>query len=102
MTAVVLVNTIKLYETERIAHGGWVADSPNKAWIQRPPQHLFDGLTTFSIGRGDLIRNQVLRLKRATKRRDPASRILSELVRRMQHQDTVCLHFMAADSEKAR
>jgi hypothetical protein len=101
MTAVMLVNTIKLYETERLAHGGWAFDAADPTWLQQP-KPLFDGLTSFAIGRGDLISNQSLRLKRVSRRRDPACLILAELVQRMQHHDTVYSRFMAAAQAEAR
>lgn len=94
MTAVVLVNTIKLYETERLAHGGLASDIPEASWTEKP-QPLFDGLSSFRIGGGDLIYNQGLRLDQLCRRRDPASRILAELVQRMLQHDTVYSRFMA-------
>ena len=95
LAAVVLGTTVKLYETERrlqnpncsITSGGTsvpVSD-PNQQ-----PAELFDGLTAFQVGHGDLITNFKARLTRfcVGGRRHTASKILNELMHRMRKHDS--------------
>lgn len=95
MAAVVLGTTVKLYETERRLQrtaGSDVSEAtvpvvdPNQ-----PPEVLFDGLTAFQVGHGDLMTNFNSRLARfcGSRRRNTASRILHELMCRMRTYDSV-------------
>lgn len=87
LAAVLLVNTVKLYETERLLLGR-CSDLVVSA-AEGPPLPLFDGLTTFLVGRGDLLRNLHRRLTRLTQRARAVDLILIELMLRMKSHDTV-------------
>lgn len=93
-------NTIKLYETERF-HSD-VRPAPKTPDIGAPSP-LFDGLTTFSIGRGDMIASQRQRLKAlcASANNTHASGILLELLRRADRADTVFRRFAQAHHNEA-
>jgi len=95
MAAVVLGTTVKLYETERR-----LSDPGNSAVSGRTsvpvvdpnqkPEEIFDGLTAFQVGHGDLITNFNARLARfcSGRRRNTATRILDELMQRMRTYDS--------------
>ena len=83
-----LVNTVKLYETERQGAPGAPPASPFPAAVSF--RELFDGLTTFLPERGDMVANLVVRLEAATARalRRPGpfpvvAALLRELVNRL-------------------
>jgi hypothetical protein len=89
-----LVNTVKLYETERLGPPGAPPAPPFPAAVSF--RELFDGLTTFLPERGDMVANLVARLDAATARalRRPGPfpvvpAILRELVNRLLGQGSV-------------
>jgi len=90
-----LVNTVKLYETERQGPPGAPSPPPFPAAVSF--RELFDGLTTFLPERGDMVANLVARLEAATARalRRPGPTfpvvpaLLRELVTRLLGHDTV-------------
>ena len=94
LSGVLLMNTIKLYETERLLRSpSPVAPDRSNRNLREP---LFDGLTKFKIGRGDLIINMLRRLERvveASASFSIAAPILSEIVRRSLLHDTVFRRF---------
>lgn len=92
IAAALLGNTVKLYESERHLLG--TGADPNRLDRHPPsqresPEPLFDGLTTFLVGRGDMLTNLNARLRKATTRSGPAGTILAELMRRMYAHDSV-------------
>jgi hypothetical protein len=85
-----LVNTVKLYETER----GPAPAIPFPSAVAF--REIFDGLTTFLPERGDMVANLVARLDACSGRRLPGSQasavvpaILRELVSRLLRHDSV-------------
>lgn len=92
----VLINTIKLYETERLHSTGGYAPQSNPAEVVP----LFDGLTSFSIGHGDMIANQRKRLA-AIGAETLAGRILVELICRADRSDTVFRRFASLHTNDA-
>jgi hypothetical protein len=91
MAAVVMMNTIKLYETERLACGQHLfpsqLDNPVFQWQDR--YELFNGVSAYAIGRGDMIRNMHRRVGLVLDLSTFASPILAELTRRINTYDTV-------------
>ncbi len=86
------MNTVKLYETERHALGATSAQ-PYKEFTGRVS--LFDGLTAFMIGNGDMIKNLAERLRKSGGG-CPTALIVQELFRRAQQNDTVYRRFRVA------
>lgn len=93
-SASVLVNTVKLYETERRGSPGAAPPPPFPVAVAFG--ELFDGLTTFLPERGDMVLNLVTRLEAATARALAAPgpfpvvpALLRELVNRLLGHDTV-------------
>ena len=82
-SASMLANTAKLYESERRAAGAEGLPGDIDAATR-----LFDGMTAYSFGRGDVIRNMVARLD-ALDGATPAERLQREIVRRLFAADTV-------------
>jgi hypothetical protein len=89
-----LVNTAKLYETERLATAPPQGAPPFPPAV--PFQEIFDGLTTFLPERGDMVANLVARLDACSTRAitaaaipSPVSSILRELVSRLLVQPSV-------------
>lgn len=83
------MNTIKLYETERLATG-----SADAAYANVGGRNLlFDGMTAFSIGSGDMIGSLVTRIRKPFPADKIAPRILQELLSRALTQPTVFSRF---------
>lgn len=97
LSAAILINTIKLYETERV-HLGNERLTKSDAY---PPQPLFDGLTTFAVGAGDMIANLTRRIATVAKLSPLAGAILLELFSRMHRQDTVFARMAAVHANDA-
>lgn len=94
IAASMLVNTIKLYETERLALRSLDLSQPQFEALHAKRVDLFDGLTTFRVGRGNAIRNLVKRLEKISKADETlVSRIFFAAVERLLHGETVFLRF---------
>ncbi|MFK7766499.1 MAG: hypothetical protein AB8B55_04710 [Mariniblastus sp.] len=69
LSIIVLVNTTKLSETERIleqrnlAKTGHVAQEDQAKYFSNWPHELWDGVTSYHLGRGDMPRNMFARLE---------------------------------------
>ena len=101
LTASVLTATVKLYETERLAIGAGQQDQHSRPsdvkqlyYIPANVQPLFDGMTTFQIGGGDLIMNLVNRSRAMTCSGGIAGSIFMEILQRIQLNDTVFNRFL--------
>ncbi|ESY53105.1 MULTISPECIES: hypothetical protein [unclassified Mesorhizobium] len=87
-----LMNTIKLYETEI-----WMKATEAKEY-ERIPQGgmtLFDGVTPFMVGAGDMIANLNTRVQSLCEKQTIASNILQEIFRRIHVNPTVFQRFQA-------
>ncbi|WP_224545765.1 hypothetical protein [Mesorhizobium sp. CA16] len=85
-----LVNTVKLYETEI-----WMKTTEAEEY-QRFPESgitLFDGVTPFMVGGGDMVANLNARLKSICDKPTTASSILNEIFRRLHMNNTVFRRF---------
>lgn len=89
------MNTIKLYETEILASGGAVPsnDGPQSYRAIEGRVPLFDGMSAFVIGRGDMIANLYERARRVCRGETPAQMILAELLKRANENNTVFRRF---------
>lgn len=86
----VLANTVKLYETERLACSSADPDYSNVQGLVP----LFDGLTAFNVGKGDMVFQLLARLDSLT--RDgltPGQLLAREIVQRVNRSDTVFRRF---------
>jgi hypothetical protein len=91
---VAIANTVKLYETERIACD--VAD-PDYSRVTQGPIDLFDGLTAFNVRGGDMVFNWLMRLDALTGDASTLGHLLTrEIIRRVNSGDTVFRRFAAA------
>ena len=90
MTASLLVNTIKMYETERYLSKckNIPIDQERLAKVQTQLVPLFEGLSCFTVGTDDTLRNCVWRLQPFFKL-EPVGPILEEIWRRLQLEDSV-------------
>jgi len=84
-TASTLMNTIKLYETERLSNGPAAFHLEELA----RPVSLFDGMTSFSVGYGDMIRNLRERTRAICARDTVAAKIVLELLSRADRANTI-------------
>lgn len=91
LAASMLTATVKLYETERLELGSGQQARP---YAQANVQPLFDGMTTFSIGYGDLVLNLIKRYRATACTAATAGMILAEVMRRLHAQDTVFSRFL--------
>lgn len=85
-----LANTVKLYETERHFTPA-LQGAPEHAALRGPfhPRPLFDGMTTFAIGSGDLIDNMQRRVDKISAASDISGKILTEITTRLKTADTI-------------
>ena len=83
-------NTVKLYETERVVTGmaGRGLDDVDTAAVQGLCP-LYDGMTAFRIGEGEMIAQMLSRLDRALAGPAPGKRIARTLIARAKAHDTV-------------
>lgn len=81
-----LLNVVKLYETELLA-----APPRSDADLRQlaQPRPLFDGMTSFSVGHGDMIFNLRERTRALCSQPTLASKIVAELIERVDRHDTV-------------
>lgn len=102
LSASLLVNTIKLQETERFIQSAETKlDDEDKITIlktRRVP--LFDGTSAFAVGTDDTLRNMRWRLDSTCKRKSATSKILQELFDRIQVHDTVYARFKKRHNRK--
>lgn len=87
ITASLFLNTIKLYETENLM----LEDKRYTKNAPLPSEHeLFDSVTAFAVGKGDMIKNLMTRIVKVEHSNIVAFKILLELLRRTIHElDTV-------------
>lgn len=89
VAAILFVNTIKLYETERRVTGQHDNPVPYSNIQGRQPLH--DGLTAFVVGHGDMVQNLLRRARRLDS--GITGSILQELLDRACTHDTVIKRF---------
>lgn len=94
LAASLLVNTVKLQETERYLQAAeHLSDEPKRQQqLQTGRVALFDGTSAFAVGTDDTLRNLRWRLD-AISTLNPMGEILSELFQRLQTHDTVYQRF---------
>ncbi len=85
-----LMNTVKLYETEI-----WMKASEAEGYERVPEggMTLFDGVTPFMVGAGDMVANLNARLKSMCEKPTVASNIVNEMFRRLHVNNTVFQRF---------
>lgn len=90
-----LVNTVKLYETEN-----WMRANGSGEYERFPEgsMTLFDGVTPFIVGGGDMVANLNGRLRSLCDKPTVASAILLEVFRRLHQNDTVFRRFQLLHS----
>jgi len=94
MLLVVLVNTVKLAETERLSFGDPTTSASKLDAVmecRRAKTHieLWDGVTAFAVFTGDMPRNMLRRLATITDRDPALATIARTLIRRAVAADTV-------------
>lgn len=94
VAASLLVNTIKLQETERYLQATeTLSDQPERQQqLQTGRVALFDGTSAFAVGTDDTLRNLRWRLD-AISTENPMGLVLTELFQRLQTHDTVYQRF---------
>lgn len=89
-------NIVKLYETERK-----FSDASLLSLNARAPEPLFDGLTTFSVGSGDMVFNLRERVHALCREGGFAHQILATILERLDRSDTVLSRFAALHRDDA-
>jgi hypothetical protein len=94
LAASLLINTIKLQETERYLQATEnLSDQPDRQQqLQTGRVALFDGTSAFAVGTDDTLRNLRWRLD-AIRTENPMGLVLAELFQRLQTHDTVYQRF---------
>lgn len=102
LSASLLVNTIKLQETERFIQSSHNAtDEEEKVTILKNERvSLFDGTSAFAVGTDDTLRNMRWRLNSACQGNSMAGQILQEIFNRVQEHDTVYARFRKRHDRK--
>jgi hypothetical protein len=97
----ILINTIKLIETERlITHANKLSDDNTKIeLLQTKRISLFDGTSAFTVGTDDTIRNMRWRIDKLSKL-SITGKILLEIFKRVQNNDTVYQRFKNRHTRK--
>lgn len=95
MAGAMFVNTVKLYETERRLTGAHRVDQTAR------PFDLFDGMTSFAVGGGDMIANLYARMSAVAEDEPPAGKIVRELLKRIKAEDTVFRRFLELQAPNA-
>jgi hypothetical protein len=85
----ILVNTVKAYESEHYLRGqDKVAYLPDRmAHVQSNLVPLFDGVSCYTVGTDDTLRNMVWRIQAQTEGSIPG-RIFLEIFNRLSHLET--------------
>lgn len=83
-----LLNTVKLYETERRFLAPSDSNPSARVAISKPPPVMFDGVTAFAVGRGDMPRNLLHRLSQHLNQKGVVTVILREVIGRVLINDT--------------
>ncbi len=93
ITVSCLINTVKLYESELLFHGGVKPYNENTIHeVLDSRVELFDGVEAFKLGSEDTLMNMMHRIQRLPQDLVP-TKILQELFHRLNHQDTVYSRF---------
>ncbi len=99
ISCVLLMNTVKLYETERVF-------SAKPSFVEHCPAentgrvNLFDGMSIFTIGRGDMVKKMLHRVN-ANSNSTISSLVLKELLVRLNKSDTVYKRFRELHTREA-
>ncbi|CUH61632.1 hypothetical protein [Thalassobacter stenotrophicus] len=104
MVTSALVNTVKMYESERLlGHADELAlDPKSMERVQKELVPLFEGMSCFTVGTDDTLRNMLWRLQ-PFMTVQLAGSILAEIWRRLQVEDTVFKRMRAVHTrEKTR
>ncbi len=96
LSASLLVNTVKMAESERYftKTGGAIFDPDRVEGVQHNLVPLFEGLSGFTVGTDDTLRNMRWRID-AQKDEHFTGAILAEIFQRLQESDTVYARFRA-------
>ncbi|WP_168384229.1 hypothetical protein [Acinetobacter indicus] len=87
MNAVVLINTLKLQETERFLCDQSITENPeHQQHLQHQRYALFDGTSAFAVGTDDTLRNMRWRLEQVCEIH-PLGRIVIEIFDRLQRDE---------------
>ena len=93
MNAVVLINTLKLQETEHfLCEQSTTAIEEKRAQLQQERVTLFDGTSAFVVGTDDTLRNMRWRLDQICKIH-PLGKIVLEIFDRLQQEDNNTVYF---------
>lgn len=97
LAGTILINTIKLYETEQLVSG------QKELTLEKihGRHELFNGVSAFCIGQGDMVFNLHKRIQLLTKSQSIASSIVKELIRRVNQYDTVFKRFKEVHVNKS-
>ncbi|WP_160232319.1 hypothetical protein [Acinetobacter indicus] len=87
MNAVVLINTLKLQETERFLCDQSITENPeHQQYLQHQRYALFDGTSAFAVGTDDTLRNMRWRLEKVCEIH-PLGQIVIEIFDRLQRDE---------------
>lgn len=87
MNAVVLINTLKLQETERfLCDQSVTVNSEHQQYLQHQRYALFDGTSAFAVGTDDTLRNMRWRLEQVCEIH-PLGQIVIEIFDRLQRDE---------------
>ena len=88
-----LINTIKLNETERYLQEPGADVEKRKDILQKERVNLFDGTSAFAVGTDDTLRNMRWRLDSISNNGSISGAILLEVFKRIQDEETIYKRF---------
>jgi len=102
LSVALLINTIKLQETERFIKSSTPQQDSDAAiqTLQSQRVALFDGTSAFAIGTDDTLRNMRWRMDRICNTEWVAGSILQEVFQRLQNENTVYQRFKLKHTRK--
>ncbi len=89
LSVVVLVNSIKLAESERLLEQRCSTDADYAGYIENWPHELWDGVTSYQILSGDMPRNLVKRIETSLKHTPTVARIFAVIKTKLRHEENV-------------
>ena len=102
LSSSLLINTIKLYETERFIYAidSLNENKENIETLKNQRVDLFDGTSAFAVGTDDTLRNMRWRLDKVCKHNSILGGLLHEIFNRLQVQETAYSRFKHKHTRK--
>ena len=96
LTQVAFFNVVKLAETEHLLLGSGPARDALKRVAHSDPMPLWDGMESYNVKKGDMLRNMLERMRREAASDPALAQILEALIERAEGGNTLLARMMVA------